>query len=178
MRHGLSRGALIAVTALAAAACSSGSSTTPASTATTAATAPASPAAAASAAQPETASAARSVAEQYFGLYSASQFAASYGLLAPSAQRAVSRATWVAVHQGCPAQSAGLAYSVSKATLTGDTAIVAVSLAGAAASLGSKSETLTYSAGRWGLVMDDLSLYGHGSVKADIAAAKAAGYCA
>lgn len=33
-------------------------------------------------------------------------------------------------------------------------------------------------AGRWGFVPSDLSSYGHGSVKADIAAAKAAGYCA
>jgi hypothetical protein len=60
----------------------------------------------------------------------------------------------------------------------GDTAIVAVSLEGAAASLGSESEALTYSAGRWGLVPNDLSLYKHGSVKTDIAAAKATGYCA
>jgi hypothetical protein len=84
----------------------------------------------------------------------------------------------VAVHRGCPAQSAGLAYNVSKATLTGSTAIVTVSLAGAAASLGSESQALTYSAGRWGLVPGDLGLYKHGGVKADIAAAKAAGYCA
>lgn len=132
----------------------------------------------ASAAQPENAVAARSVAEQYFGLYSAGQFAASYELLASSAQRKVSEATWVAVHQGCPAQAAGLAYKVSKATLTGSTAIVTVSLAGAAAGLGSVSQALIYSAGRWGLVPSDLSLYRHGSVKADIAAAKAAGYCA
>jgi hypothetical protein len=160
-----------------AAGCSSGTPAAPPSS-TTATTAPASATATASAAQPETAAAARSVAEQYFGLYSAGQFAASYQLLAPSAQRAVSEATWVAVHQGCPAQAARLAYNVSKATLTGNTAIVTVSLAGAAASLGSESQALTYSAGRWGLVPSDLSLYKHGSVRADVAAAKAAGYCA
>jgi glutamyl-tRNA reductase len=34
------------------------------------------------------------------------------------------------------------------------------------------------SAGRWGFIPNDLSYYQHGSVKADIAAAKAAGYCA
>jgi len=163
--------------ALALAGCSAGTSPAPAST-MTAATATASPAATASAAQPETAAAAQAAAEQYFGLYSAGQFAAAYGLLAPSAQRAVSLATWVAVHRGCPAEAAGLAYKVSKATVTGGTAIVSVSLAGVAASLGSESEALTYSAGRWGLAPDDLSMYRHGSVKADIDAAKAAGYCA
>lgn len=177
MGNGVARGVSIAVVVLAAAACSSGTSATSASTATTT-TAPVSPAATASPAQPKTASEARSVAEQYFGLYAAGQYAAAYGLLAPSVQRTVSQATWVAVHQGCPAQSAGLAYTVSKATLTGDTAVVSVSLAGAAASLGSESEALMYSAGRWGLVPNDLRLYKHGSVKADIAAAKAAGYCA
>ena len=84
----------------------------------------------------------------------------------------------MAVHQGCLPQSAGLAYNVSKATVTGSTAIVTVSLSGAAAAIGSVSEALTYTAGRWGFVPSDLSSYGHGSVKADIAAAKAAGYCA
>lgn len=64
-------------------------------------TAPASPTAAASNAQPETvAAAAAAVARQYFGLYSVGQFALSWTLLARSAQRAVSQATWVAVHQG------------------------------------------------------------------------------
>jgi hypothetical protein len=132
----------------------------------------------ASTAQPETAAAASAVARQYFGLYSAGQFAAAYGLLAPSARRAVSETTWVAVHQGCPSQAAGLAYEVKDATLTGNTAVVTVSLAGAASSLASESEALTYSRGRWGFVPNDLSLYEHGSVKADLAAAKAAGYCA
>jgi hypothetical protein len=84
----------------------------------------------------------------------------------------------VAVHQGCPSQSAGLAYDVKDATLAGNTAVVIVSLAGVAASIGFESEALTYSAGRWGLVPNDLSFYKHGSVRADIAAAKAAGYCA
>lgn len=62
--------------------------------------------------------------------------------------------------------------------MAGDTAVVAVSLSGAAAAIGSVSESLTYTAGRWGFVRSDLSSYGHGSIKADIAAAKAAGYCA
>jgi hypothetical protein len=84
------------------------------------------------------------------------------------------------VHQGCPSQAAGLAYNVKDTTLTGSTAVVTVTLAGAAASLASESESesLTYSASRWGFVPNDLSYYEHGSVKADIAAAKAAGYCA
>lgn len=178
MRHVLVRGALIAAAVLTAAACSSGTPAGPAASTATAITTPTSPAAVASTAQPETAAQATAVAKQYLGLTSASQFAAAWGLLAPSAQRTVSQVTWVAVHQGCPAESAGLAYEVKDTTVTGDTAIVTVSLSGVAASIGSESEALTYSAGRWGFVPNDLSFYKHGSVKADIAAAKAAGYCA
>ena len=176
MRHVLVRGALIAAAVLTAAACSSGTPAGPA--ASTATTTPTPPAAVASTAQPETAAGATAVAKQYLGLTSASQFAAAWGFLAPSAQRTVSQATWVAVHQGCPSESAGLAYEVKDMTVTGDTAIVTVSLSGVAASIGSESEALTYSAGHWRFVPNDLSFYKHGSVKADIAAAKAAGYCA
>jgi hypothetical protein len=79
---------------------------------------------------------------------------------------------------GLPVPGRGLAYNVKDTTLTGSTAVVTVTLAGAAASLASESESLTYSAGRWGFIPNDLSYYRHGSVKADIAAAKAAGYCA
>jgi hypothetical protein len=83
-----------------------------------------------------------------------------------------------AVHQGCPSQAARLACDVKEATLTDSTAVVTVTLAGAAASLASESVSLTYSAARWGFVPNELTYYRHGSVKADIAAAKAAGYCA
>jgi hypothetical protein len=178
MRHRLAAASITVAALIATAACSS----TPAAPATSAATTAAMPTAADSspraAAQQETAAAAAAVAKQYFGLYSAGQFALSWTLLAPSAQRSVSKATWVAVHQGCPAQSAGLAYEVKDTTVTGNTAVVTVSLAGVAASIGSESEAFTYSGGRWGLVPDDLSFYRHGSIRADIAAAKAAGYCA
>src|SRR5206468_4135852 len=98
-----------------------------------------------------TAAAARAAARQFLGLYSAGQYATSWTLLAPSVQRKVSQAAWVAVHQACPPQSAGLAYNVSKATVTGNTAVITVSLSGAAAAIGSASESLTYTAGRWGI---------------------------
>jgi len=179
MRHRLAAAGVTAAALIATAACSSAPAAPTTSAATTAAATPTAAASTPSAAaQPETAAAAAAVAKQYFGLYSAGQFALSWTLLAPSAQRAVSQATWVAVHQGCPSQAAGLAYNVKDTTLTGSAAVVTVTLAGAAASLASESESLTYSAGRWGFVPNDLSYYRHGSVKADIAAAKAAGYCA
>lgn len=179
MRHRLACVSVTAAALIATAACSSA----PAAPTTNAATTAAAPSSAttsspSAAARPESAAAAAAVAKQYFGLYSAGQFALSWTLLAPSAKRAVSQATWVAVHRGCPSQAAGLAYNIKDTTVTGSTAVVTVTLAGAAASLASESESLTYSAGRWGFVPNDLSYYTYGSVKADIAAAKAAGYCA
>jgi len=179
MRHRLACAAVITGAAIAVTACSSSgtpATTTASATAAAATTsAPASPAAVA--AQPETAAAATAVAKQYFGLYSAGQFATSWGLLAPSAQAAVSQATWVAVHEGCPSASAGLAYDVKDPTVTGNTAVVTVTLAGAGSSLASESEALSYSGGRWGFLPNDLGYYRHGSVKADLAAVKAAGFC-
>ena len=173
--HRLAAAGIAAATLAGAAACASSTSSAPpaAATATSAAASPS-----ASPAQPQTAAGAKSVAQQYFGLYSAGQFATSWALLAPSAHKAVPEAVWVAVHQGCPSPSAGLAYDVKNVTLTGGTAVVTVTLAGVASRLASGSEAFTYSGGRWGYAPSDLSLYEHGSVKADIAAAKAAGDCA
>jgi hypothetical protein len=182
MGNAFVRATVIIGAVLAAAACSGTTATVPASSSTTAASATTgattAPAASSSPAQAETAAAARAAAQQYFGLYSAGQFADAYGLLMPSIQQAVSEKTWVAVHEGCPVASAGLAYQVSQATLTGNTAIVSVSLSGVASSLGSKSVALTYVGGRWGINPGNLGIYQHGSVHADLAAARAAGFCA
>ena len=128
--------------------------------------------------QPETTAGAEAVAQQYLGLYSAGQFAASWNLLTPFVQKEVPEATWVGMHQGCPSQTAGMAYDVKNITMTGNTAIATVTLAGAASSLASGSEAFTYAGGRWGYTPSDLALYQHGSVAADVAAAKAQGYCA
>ena len=173
MRCSVAQGAVIAVVVTAAAACSSGASTSAGPTIT--ATARASTAATA-AAQPETAAAATAAAKQYFGFYSAGDFAATWGLLTPSAQRSIGEAIWVGVHQGCPA-AAGVSYRVKGAELTGSVAAVTVAQAEDKTSMGSVTEAFSYAAGRWGLVPDDSGLYRHGSVKADIAAAKSEGYC-
>jgi hypothetical protein len=170
------QGAVIAAVVTAAAACSSGASTTSTGTTTTATAQASTAATAASGGQPKTAAAATTAAKQYFGYYSAGDFAATWGLLAPSAQRSISEATWVGVHQGCPAP-AGISYRVKGAELTGSMAAVTVAQAENKTSVGSVTEAFSYSAGRWGFVPEDSGLYSHGSVKADIAVAKSEGYC-
>ena len=176
MRYGLARGTLIVAAVLAAAACSSGISSTPASTATTAATT-ASASATASPAQPATAAAAKAAAARFFGLYTASQWAAAWTFLPPSTRQVVPQATWVAVHEGCPSASAGLAFQITNVTVTGSTAVVTYTLSGAASKLGSATQAFTYSRGQWWLVLSDPGAYQRGSVKDDVAALKAEGEC-
>ena len=126
------------------------SSSAPAAQATSAATtATATPTAAASTpsagAQPETAAAA--AAARFFGLYSASQYGAAWSLLDPADRKAIPQATWIAVHDGCRAPSAGLAYQITDVTVTGATAVVTYTLSGALSKLGSATQAFVYSGG-------------------------------
>ena len=172
------RGALIAAAVVTAAACSSGKpAVPPASSGTPPAIAPASPSVAASPAQPETAAAAKATAARFFGLWTGGQYAEAWTLLPRSTRRAIPQATWVAVHKACPSAAAGLAFQIKDVTVTGGTAIVTYSLSGAGAALGSATQAFTYSGGRWWLALSDPGAYQHGSVKADIEAAKAQGSC-
>jgi hypothetical protein len=68
---------------------------------------------------------------------------------------------------------------VAKPVIAGNTAVMAVSVAGALSKLGSEEATFTYSGGQWGWTPSslDAAIYSHGSVTADVAAAKAAGAC-
>ncbi len=174
--------AVAASAVLSIAACSSGSQATPGSSASSASAVPvtaasaSSPSARASAA-PETAAGARVAASRFFGLYTASQYAEAWTLLPPSTRRSISQETWTAVHQACPSASAGLAFKITDVTVTGNTAVVTYTLAGAASALGTATQAFTYSQGQWWLVLSDPGMYEHGSVKKDIAAAKAQGQC-
>ena len=156
-------GVLVAAAVLAAAACSSGTST---------------PAATAGQPQPKTSAAAKDTAARFFGLYSAGQFAAAWAFLPPSTRRAIPQATWVAVHKACPSAAAGLTFQIKNATVNGSTATVTYSLTGVGSAGGSATQAFTYSGGHWWLALADPGVYQHGSVKADIAAAKAQGSCA
>jgi hypothetical protein len=123
--------------------------------------------------QPATADAAKATARQFFNSYSNGQYAFAWALLDPSDQQAIPQATWVAVHDGCPGAVAGLAYRISNVTVTGSTAVVTYTLSlGTHSNLGSGAQTFTYSKSHWRLALSDPHVYQHGSVKADIAAAK------
>jgi hypothetical protein len=122
--------------------------------------------------EPATVAAVRADAADYLSLDSAGQYAITYQMLSATARQAVTQQAWVAVHQTC----AGTSYQIKHLTVAGKTATVSVGLTGG--HRGTLTETLVYVAGSWGVSPGDLSLYQHGSVSADVAAAKAQGACA
>jgi hypothetical protein len=132
------------------------------------------------AAEPETKAGVRAAATQFYAFYSASQWAQAWAYLAPATRRAVPAKTWTDVHEQCASPTAGLARTIKSVTLAGSTAVVSETVAGTLGKIATVSDAWAYSGGRWGLVLDKSStaVYSHGSVKADVAAAKAAGECA
>ena len=132
------------------------------------------------AAQPETEAGVRDAATRFYALYSADQWAQAWQMLTPAAQAAAPEALYIAVHQGCPSASAGIARVIKSVTMADATAVVTEALSGVAGALGSATDAWEYSGGRWGIELSQTAAasYTHGSAAADIAAAKAAGECA
>jgi hypothetical protein len=123
--------------------------------------------------EPATVAAVRADAADYLSLASAGQFAITYQMLSASARQAITQQAWVAVHRTC----AGASYKIKHLAVTGKTATVTVALTGTGRR-GTLTETMVYAAGSWGISPGDPSLYQHGSVAADVAAAKAQASCA
>lgn len=133
----------------------------------------------ASAAEPDTAAGVRAAATAFYALYSAGQWSAAWNDLSPAGKASVSRPVYIALHQACPPGSAGMARVIKGITLDGTTAVVRETVAGSLGSLGTVADAWTYTGGRWSFSPDaaSMAVYAHGSAKADIAAAKAAGDC-
>ena len=125
-------------------------------------------------AEPKTRAGARAAARRYDGLYLAQRFADSWDLLATTAKVQVPRGVWVGVHNGCPSAKAGAARTIKAVVVFGNAAIVTETIAGARHPA---EHVFNYADGHWGYSPNDLSIYRHGSVAADITAAKAAGFC-
>ena len=129
-------------------------------------------------ARPQVKEDARAAAAHFYALYSASRFAAFWNLLSPATKRQVSRRVWVGVHDACPDAGAGKSRIVKSVTVFGNAAIVTEAITGAAPKPETAEDVFNYVNGHWSYSPGDLSIYDHGSVTADIAAAKAAGLCA
>ncbi len=125
---------------------------------------------------PKTAAAAKSAATLFLDLYSADQYSAAYEMLSPNAKKFITERTWARVHQACKGTS-GLSYTVTQPVLTGNNAVVSVSLAGTESDLGSDQESLIYRGNRWYFVPPDLSLYKHHSAAQVLSELKSLGEC-
>jgi hypothetical protein len=118
---------------------------------------------------------ARAAAADFYRLYSASRFAAFWNLLSPATKRQISRHAWVSVHDACPSAEARKPRTIKAMTVFGNAAIVTEAIAGAWPA--TAGDVFNYANGNWSYSPGDLSIYHHRSVAADIAAAKAAGFC-
>jgi len=111
-------------------------------------------------------------------MYSAGQWDAAWQFLAPADKAKVSEALYAAFHTGCPSESAGMAYEIQSTALAGTTAVVAYAIP-VLASFGAGTLAMQWATAGWGVELSDASgaEYGHGSLKADLAAARADGKC-
>jgi hypothetical protein len=165
------KGLLVSLVVAGIAGCSGGTSGSPAvPTPTITATASSVPSA-----SPHTKALARAAAEQFYGMYAASQYTALWNLLASTTKHQVSKEAWVGVHEACSSAEAGKSRVIKAVTVFGNAAIVAETVSGTLP--GTAEDVFNYTDGRWRYSPQDPGIYQHKSVIADIAAAKAAGLC-
>jgi hypothetical protein len=126
-------------------------------------------------ASPQIKASARAAAEQFYGLYAASRYKAFWNLLAPATKREISSKVWVGVHEACRSAGAGKSRVIKAVTVFGTAAIVSEAIAGVPPD--ATEDVFNYANGRWRYSLRDASIYRHGSITADAAAAKAAGFC-
>lgn len=120
---------------------------------------------------------ARAAAAHFDGLYVAGRFAASWDLLVPQVKRQVSLGLWIKVHHSCQPASTTVTRVIKAVTVFGNAAIVSEAISRGRPKNRKAEEVFSYVDGRWRFSPANLSVYHHGSAAADIAAAKAAGYC-
>jgi hypothetical protein len=118
---------------------------------------------------------ARAAAKRFYGLYATSHYETLWSLLAPATKHQVSRKAWVGVHEACSAGGAGKSRAIKAVTVFGNAAVVSETVAGVTSR--TVEDVFNYTGGRWRYSPQAPGIYRHGSVTADIAAAKAAGLC-
>jgi hypothetical protein len=129
-------------------------------------------------AEPETRAGARAAAAYFYRLYSAGKFSASWDLLSPTARRAIPRAIWISVHNGCTlGGGSGQASAIKSVFVFGNAAIVTETIADDRSRPGKAEAVFNYAGGHWAYAPSNLGIYHHGSVAADVAAATALGFC-
>jgi hypothetical protein len=124
---------------------------------------------------PRLRAAARTAAAQALGMYAAGQFAGFWRLLSPATKHQISSDAWVRVHEACRAAGDGTVVTIKAVTVFGRAAIVTEATGSAAPR--TTEVVFNYANGKWSYSPADPGVYEHGSIAADVAAARAAGYC-
>jgi hypothetical protein len=138
-----------------------------------------SPSATPSNAQPQLAlqTGARQAAASWYHLSSSGQLTASWQLLAAAVKKQIPLKVWVAVHEGCPAANTGVTRTITSVTVLGTAAIVTEKVTGPKARNSTSNDVFNLGNGQWTYSPNDINVYQHSSVAADITAAKAKGLC-
>lgn len=126
---------------------------------------------------PKVEAALRPTVTHFYSVYLGREVAASWDLLAPAVKKQISMQVWTGVHDACRPVNAGEARVIKAVTVFGNSAIVTIAIAGIPAKAGVSEDIFSYAQGRWGYSPTDIGIYRHGSITADVAAAKAAGIC-
>jgi len=127
---------------------------------------------------PRVVAAVRPAAARFYATLSAGNYATSWHLLAPAVRKQIPLRVWVRVHEACPTATAGRTRVIKAVTVFGNAAIVTTVIPGSTAKTQVSEDVFNYVSGQWGYSPEDLRIYEHGSVAADVAAAKAAALCA
>lgn len=120
----------------------------------------------------------RPAAARFYAAYSASEYNASWLMLAPAVKRQIRMQAWVGVHEACSSAGARKPRVITAVTVFGNAAIVTTTVPGVPAGRATAEDVFDYVDGRWGYSPEDLGIYRHGSVAADVTAARAAHLCA
>lgn len=120
---------------------------------------------------------AQATAARFYRLYSAGQFSDAWNLLSPAAKRQVSKTAWVGVHNACPGVAVGKPRVIKAVTAFGSAAIVTEVVSGTTSGQATAEDVFNYAGGTWNYSPGEVSIYLHGSVAADVASAKTAGFC-
>jgi hypothetical protein len=125
---------------------------------------------------PKTKHGARAAAARFASLYFAGKFSDAWQLLTEASRRAIPLDAWTGVHNACGPRPAATPGAIVSVVVFGNTALVTQAVP---AGTGTSDDTyvLAYDNGQWVVSPDDKGTYSRGSITADIAAAKSAGYC-
>lgn len=129
------------------------------------------------AADPAVRAAARPAVIRFYAAISAARFKDSWQMLAPAAKHEISLRVWQDVHLACKPGRTVKPPVIKAVTTFGNAAIVTAIATDASSRLHTTRDVFNFADDRWGYQPAEIGIYSHGSISADLAAAKRDGLC-